>query len=611
MRLTSIRIQNYRSIVDSCEFRIERLQVFVGENNAGKSNLLRGVDAFLSAGAGGITVADFFDKSKPIVFTVTFTGLRSHERKLLRKYLLGDKLILEKRLQIEGSGQKEKIDTEYHGYIAEPVDWWLSIEKVLAREGQRPRWEQIAIDNGIIEYVRGADGRVNKASYEAGVRRLLEEREDIRFEEPTLGATQALGRQTTLLEVLPSFYLLPAITDYSNEIDKRASSTVFRQLMGDLGERLLRTDPRYDEIEASLAKIRSLLNEAESPAAVATENVSLPSTPRLNVMAIAENALKSSICKLMPSVHAVKLRVVVEDSSDFFSRGVELKVDDGVLTDVLVKGHGLQRCVVFGLLQTLIQNVKGTFAAGTSATTARPIILGIEEPELYIHPQLQRRVYQVLREFVGEAEGDDQVIFTTHAPAFVDVTEYQNIGVVRKEATTKGTRIHQSVEGVLGTVDEQRGFKLLTTFGLDHNRLFFARRSILVEGEQDEIAIIAGGRKARLFSEFPEEIDYSVIVTGCKEEIPKFQKLLNAFELPYIVLLELDGKPDTDGKNADILKLLNGNRCVRIPQRLEDLVGHTGHFGNSYRAARWFQDSGNLTPEWQERVNELFASGGV
>jgi len=61
MRLTNLRIQNYRSIVDSGEINIEPLQAFVGENNAGKSNILNAIQVFLTSGTGGITEADLFD----------------------------------------------------------------------------------------------------------------------------------------------------------------------------------------------------------------------------------------------------------------------------------------------------------------------------------------------------------------------------------------------------------------------------------------------------------------------------------------------------------------------------------------------------------------------
>ena len=88
------------------------------------------------------------------------------------------------------------------------TDWWLSTAKVISEKGTRPRWEDIATEHGILDYVRGEDGKVNKASYEAGLSELLYERDDIEYDAPELGQTQALGIQQNLLVSLPEFYLL-------------------------------------------------------------------------------------------------------------------------------------------------------------------------------------------------------------------------------------------------------------------------------------------------------------------------------------------------------------------------------------------------------------------
>lgn len=152
--------------------------------------------------------------------------------------------------------------------------------------------------------------------------------------------------------------------------------------------------------------------------------------------------------------------------------GVSLRIDDGVLTDVLAKGNGMQRSVVFALLQSLIE----TSRRGSS----KPIILAIEEPELYIHPHCQRLVYRVLREFAGyqpdgTSVGTDQVIYTTHSPAFVDLGAYERIAVVRKPDHLSGTAVSQCTPGALGDPAHSSGFKLLATFGIKHNELFFSR----------------------------------------------------------------------------------------------------------------------------------------
>jgi ABC-type dipeptide/oligopeptide/nickel transport system ATPase component len=294
MFLSSTNIKNFRSIVDSGEIRIERFQALVGENNCGKSNILAAINVFLTAGAGGVKEKDFFNSAEEIIIACTFTNLTLEERKQFRRYLLGDKLILEKHLIVaqDTRTQKAKVSAEYHGYLAKPKDWWLSTDGVIEEKNTtRPNWKNIAEEKGILEYVQTEDGKVNKTSYVKGLERLLLEKDDIEYDEPELGETQTLGLQTNLLAQLPDFYLLPAITDYSDEIDKRSTSTIFRKLMGDLGDRIIKLDPRYKEIETALNTIHSLFNSKQPDD---------DEIKRLDIIENIEDALMGSIKALIP-----------------------------------------------------------------------------------------------------------------------------------------------------------------------------------------------------------------------------------------------------------------------------------------------------------------------
>ena len=595
MRLLRMNIDNFRSIKNSGGLRVELLQGFVGENNAGKSNILRAIECFLTTGAGGMKPDDFNDPSEKAIIEAEFGDLSKDERRRLRTYLIGDRLILQKQLTIAQPAKsgKTKVVGEYHGYRAEPQDWWLSTTKVMEKEGSRPNWKKIAEEHDILDYVRNAGGKVNKASYEAGLTKLLYEREDIEFDTPKLGHTHMLGLQPNLMALLPKFYLLPAITDYSDEISRRSSSTVFRRLMADLADRIMRADPRYGELETTLTKLRQLLNpaiEGEEP-------------QRLDALSSVEISLRDTIRRLIPDVDGVQLAVEVDEPKEIFSKGVTIKVDDGVLTDVLSKGHGMQRSIVFALLQMLIKS-------GRQQEVVRPIILAIEEPELYIHPHAQRIIFRVLKDFAGltdeagEALCTDQVIYTTHSPAFVDISGYERIAVVRKEPVA-GTIINQCCDDVLPTFEERERFKLLTSFGLKHNELFFARDCIIVEGPEDEIGIIATARKLGVIAELPDEIGLSIVVADGKGGIPKFQKVLNAFGLDYGVLLELDGKPETDRQTKPILDNLNGNRLAKIAKSLENTLGLDGHFDDQRHAKKFFSEPANINEEMETIVRSL------
>ncbi|MEH6695002.1 MAG: AAA family ATPase [Hyphomonas sp.] len=602
MRLSKLTVKNFRSIKSAEGIRIEPLQAFVGENNAGKSNFLKAINCFLNSGTGGVGTSDFNNPESEIEIEAEFSGLSDQERRGLRPYLLGDRLILQKSLSIEVDArtQKPKITTEYRGYQAEPQNWWLSMSKIEEREGNRPNWRNIAEANGLLAYIDTPDERVNKTNYKSGLDRYLTENE-VEYDEPALGETQALGFQSNLLSKLPRLYLLPAITDYSNEIDRRSSSTVFRQLMGHLSDRIIKTDPRYSEFEDALNKLRSLLNVPADPEIAEGQG-------RLGALGSAEESLTGIVGKLMPGVKGIQLEVTIEEPKELFSRGVTMKVDDGVLTDVLDKGHGLQRSVVFGLLQMLIQTSRENDAEDDEDD--RPIILCIEEPELYIHPQCQRLIFNVLKNFAGvtggeEIEGTDQVLYTTHSPAMIDVGFYERVAIVRKDSLEEGTVARQCQSGALGDLDERKGFKLLTSFSLKHNELFFAKEIILVEGQEDEIAVIATARKLGRVLDLPDEIGLAVVVTQNKESIPKFQKILNAFGLRYSVLLELDGHAEAHDKNAGILGLLNDNRVAKIPGKLEDLLGLDNHFRDVFQAKTFFSDPNNINADCVELITSL------
>ena len=96
MKLSELRIQNFRSIVDSGTIPMPSILALVGANNAGQSKILRALDVFLTAGACGVTEPTFFDKSKPIVIEATFSKLTADEQREFKQYLFKGQLGLRK-----------------------------------------------------------------------------------------------------------------------------------------------------------------------------------------------------------------------------------------------------------------------------------------------------------------------------------------------------------------------------------------------------------------------------------------------------------------------------------------------------------------------------------
>lgn len=335
MRLCQLRIQNLRAIKDSGTITFCGLQALIGENNAGKSTVLVAIEALTSSGSGGITQGDFNDLASEIVISGTFEGLSTHEESLWRSYLVAGRLNLEKRLRIESDERTSRtaIKAEFHGYRAEPTDWFLSVAKIEAKSAGKVKWADVISQGKLPDYF-APDGKATKANFEKALSRYLGEN-TVAYDPPDLSGTQALGIQSRVVASLPAVYFLRAIADYSSEIDRRSSNTTFRRLMADLSDRILQADPRYQEIRAAFERIRALFN---GDAAAGTE--------RLVAVDAVEARITSLLRELMPSVAKVRLHVETDEAHDIFSRGVALRVDDGAETDVLAKGHGLQRCEV-------------------------------------------------------------------------------------------------------------------------------------------------------------------------------------------------------------------------------------------------------------------------
>ena len=561
--------------------------------------MLNALDVFLSAGVGGVDKECFYDIIQPIVIKVVFTRMTETERKRWRPYLVNNELILEKHITLEpgDDSSREKITSEFHGYQAEPKSWYLSLKKIAEKKNPRPKWSNIVTESNLPNYFL-KNGKCNKSIYLKALDRYLLENE-VEYDDPDLSSTQALGLKSNVIASLPAFYLLKAVSDYSAETDKRSSSTSFRRLMADLSERIILKDDRFKELNEAIITINALLGGESSH-----------EIKRLESLKVFEAKFTELLRKLMPSVKGTTLSVETETFSTIFSRGVGIRIDDGIATDVLAKGHGLQRCIIFTLLQALILNQRNQLIPQEDTKSdKRTIILGVEEPELYIHPQLSKLFNDVLQEF-SEL---DQVIFSTHSPLFIDAASSKSIAIVSKRNYEQGTEIKVCDTTAFDDLSDMKIYKGYTRFNPEINEMFFAKKVILVEGPEDRIALTYHFQHEGKIQKRMEELDLTVIVAGGKQSIPFFQRVLNAFDIPYIVIHDLDIKTGMDPnseaiekkRNKDINDLIKGNDIITFPVSLEESLGSSDHLKNQYEAYQSFLKPENYTDDVKSIFNQV------
>ena len=117
------------------------------------------------------------------------------------------------------------------------------------------------------------------------------------------------------------------------------------------------------------------------------------------------------------------------------------------------------------------------------------VVFLIEEPELFLRPQTQRYLYRRLRAVAAEG---NQVIYSTHAPAFLNVARLEEIVLVRHGAR-RGTHIVQPEP-----LEADEAFRVVSEFDAERSELFLARSVILVEGRTEKLVLPRSSRRSAM-----------------------------------------------------------------------------------------------------------------
>lgn len=174
--------------------------------------------------------------------------------------------------------------------------------------------------------------------------------------------------------------------------------------------------------------------------------------------------------------------------------------------------------------------------------------LFIDEPELYLHPQARRKFYRVIEEL---ADSGTQIFLTTHSTEFVDLGNFDQIYLVRKNAD-RGTYVRKA-DPQRFIDDLQDRFNIKTSADrlmLEYRNAFentgdsqkaaeglFASKVLLVEGESESLIL------PFCFNKIGYDYDgkgISIVRCGGKNELDRFYRLYSEFGIPCFILFDGD-----------------------------------------------------------------------
>jgi hypothetical protein len=212
------------------------------------------------------------------------------------------------------------------------------------------------------------------------------------------------------------------------------------------------------------------------------------------------------------------------------------------------------------------------------------LLLLIEEPELYLRPQAQRYLYRLLREF---SLAGNQVIYSTHSPAFLNVARLDELVFIERLPQT-GTRALQPEP-----VSADEDFRVMTEFDAARSELFLARAVVLVEGLTEKLVL------PFVFAALGHDVDreaISIIECGGKPNIPLFARICTATGIPFVVVHDSDRRASgrlaaaEQALNALIAEAAGEERTVVLDPDFEAVAGLAGRSRKPERAWREFAE---------------------
>jgi putative ATP-dependent endonuclease of the OLD family len=486
MKLTSFRINGFRSIESTTLDDCGGFNVIIGKNNAGKSNILLALNSFFSCLEDGVPVSieprigkaidHFENRDEPIELSLTF-NLSADERDRLVSEIVSEvpqvknsaetldaTLILRVIIVITSTAAPFAFVREVVATSADGRTETLLRIPVEAAEELTTKARRAAIREQEARYLGQTSARATErldadeweriksaVSRDRGAARYLITGPEV---PPSPDIQAQLQRLISTSETLSAFTesvkaLAASITAEADALQGESLKTRIETFSGDE-----ESVPDYaTKILKQIASLKVLyLTERREP-------IGRREAARLLDLKIRRGGPEKlrNIQQTVSALLGVDIDAFRADSSPSGTeQGAEMDVDRFL---VQVNGAGIREAL------RLILDYE----------FERPDILLVEEPEIHLHPALETSMMRYLKT-VGQ---ECQIFITTHSTNFLDTAEMRNVYLAsRNESTTVQLLSMADAEE---SIPRELGIRLSSLFMFD--------RLVFVEGPSDEDVI--------------------------------------------------------------------------------------------------------------------------
>ncbi|EKO3798898.1 ATP-dependent endonuclease [Vibrio harveyi] len=556
MELTRIKVKNFRSI-EEVEFSLGNYTSLIGANNAGKSTIFCAIDYFLNQVKPKLSDWRNHNFEQPIVIECLFDNLQPWESTCPGVAGLVQDNKIHLRLIAFADVENSSVSVEYEAYRREEnIDGWSSGWRDLSSS-----IKEIAIAQGLTSTSWRAVHNKER------VKQILrEEHEELISLGEYEWSSEGISIKPALQQALPNCVVIPAVSKISDDL-KTTGKSPFNQLLSSV---VMPVISRSEEFRVFKEAIRLL-----------TEKMQGQGESEFTEIRSITDSLTSRLSGILDA--EVLMSLDTPDSEKFINSGATLLVNDGHTTSPDNQGNGAQRALTFALLETIARMESSGDGEQTKST-----VLLFEEPELYIHPHLMRKLKGIL-ETIGSS-ANWQVLSTTHSPFLIDVaTDPKSLVLVSRSNRGEPTEIKQLTTDPFATAihgaKERQALRAALDFHPTVCEAFFANRVVLVEGDS-EVAVFKRAKELlEAFGLDTSTVENTTIVScGGKWTIPAIARLLSNFGVQFRIIHDMDRKQRSEEElaeitgidpyraNAKILAAAPGTSRFIVEDTLEDIM---------------------------------------
>lgn len=607
MQLYSLCIEGFRKHYKT-EIKFSDSTFLIGENNVGKSSVLYALDYLLGANSS-IPIDEFYaleeeGKRKIAVENIVFTAefrripreanfwrgfkgrLLNYEPDINDPFDTGLKFIYRKTYP---KGGKVKIET-------------FENLKVLKSKYKDCICIQDYLDAGLSE--DELTDEIKKIKYDkklsAKERALFDVIEDIfDIDYSQEGWVENPGGiPQNVLSKLPKYLLIPA-QDSEGEIS--GTSGTLQRTLNELFNEVREKSENYRLAQEYLNKLAQELDPSDDSTEISKM--------------IGE--INSIISDVFPHT-GISALANLSDADKVIRPVFDIQMNSNVSTSSKLQGTGLIRSTVFALLRykALRDNKK-------DITQERQLIIGFEEPEIYLHPNAISKMRDTIYSLAES--GNNQIVCTTHSPYMIDLSKkpkqtLNRLSLIKLEESTaltvKSDAFNITKEFLKLQEDDKNYIKMLLRVEDSIAKCFFVKKVLIIEGDTEQVVL------SETISKLPINLrneilsDWYILRARGKAAIIPLIKYLRAMHIDIYVMHDKDA--DTQGAvifNEPIRQALDYDDHLFVLENcVEDVLGYTAPTSDKpYKAYCYINDNWkewkDISEQWKIIIKNIFNEG--